>query len=89
MYHLLELFHSEHDEDLLDVDLQTIQARLVVAPPSKFYTVSTVLFHKYRRENVTVNNCMSHFSMFFSTKATMKMDNGNTVHAQGIEIILC
>ena len=25
MYHLLELFHSEHDEDLLDVDPQTIQ----------------------------------------------------------------
>ena len=26
MDHLLELFHSEHDDDLLDVDLQMIQA---------------------------------------------------------------
>ena len=25
MDHLLELFHSEHDEDLLDVDLQMLQ----------------------------------------------------------------
>ena len=26
MDHLLELFHSEHDEDLLDVDLQMLQS---------------------------------------------------------------
>ena len=26
MYHLLEFFHSEHDEDLLDVDLQMLQS---------------------------------------------------------------
>ena len=26
MDHLLEFFHSEHDEDILDVDLQIIQA---------------------------------------------------------------
>ena len=45
MDHLLELLHSEHDEDLLDVDLQMLQYLLVVTPPSKFYTVSTVLFH--------------------------------------------
>ena len=32
MDHLMELFHSEHDEDLLDVDLQILQACLVVAP---------------------------------------------------------
>ena len=32
---------------------------------------------------------MSHFSMFVPTKATVKLDNGNTVHAQGIGIILC
>ena len=25
MDHLLELFHSEHDEDILDVDLQMLQ----------------------------------------------------------------
>ena len=78
MDHLLEFFHSEHDKYLLDVDLQMLQARLVVAPPSKFYTVCTVLFHKYRGANVAVTNCMSHFSMFVPTKATLKLANGNT-----------
>ena len=58
-------------------------------PNSKFYTVSTVLVHKYGVENVTVKNCMSHFSMFFSTKANLKLANGNTGHFQGIGIILC
>ena len=61
----------------------------MVAPPTKFYTVSTVLFHKDGGANVAVTNCMSHFSMFVPTKATVKLANGNTVHAQGIEIILC
>ena len=89
IYYLLELFHSEHDDDLLDIDLQMLQAWLVVAPPSKFYTVSTVLFHKYGGENVAVTNWMSHFPMFVPTKATMKLANGNTGHAQGIGIILC
>ena len=32
---------------------------------------------------------MSHFSMFVPTKATVKLANGNTGHAQGIRIILC
>ena len=32
---------------------------------------------------------MSHFSMFVPTQATVKLDNGNTGHAQGIGIILC
>ena len=32
---------------------------------------------------------MSHFSMFVPTKSTVKLANGNTVHAQGIGIILC
>ena len=89
MDHLLEFFHSEHDEDLLDVELQMLQAWLVVAPPSKFYTVSTVFFHKYGGVNVAVTNFMSHFSMFVTTKATVKLANGNTVHVQGIGIILC
>ena len=35
MDHLLELFHSEHDDDILDVDLQMLQYWLVVAPSSK------------------------------------------------------
>ena len=53
------------------------------------YIVFTVLFHKDEGENVAVTNCMSHFSMFVPTKANVKMSNGNTGHAQGIEIILC
>ena len=61
----------------------------MVAPPSKFYTVSTVLFHKYGGANVAVTNCMSHFSIFVSAKATVKFSTGNTGHAQGIGIILC
>ena len=44
--HLLEFFHSKHDDDLLDVYLQMLQAWLVVALPSKLYTLSTVLLHK-------------------------------------------
>ena len=66
-----------------------LQAWLVVAPPSKFYTVSTVLFHKDGGANVSVKNWISCFSMFFPTKATVKLANGNTWHAQGIGIILC
>ena len=89
IYYLVEFFHSEHDDDLLDIDLQMLQAWLVVAPPSKFYTVSTVLFHKDRGEIFAVTNCMSHFSLFVKTKATVKLANGNTGHAQVIGIILC
>ena len=61
----------------------------MVAPTSKFYTVSTILFHKYVGENVSVKNCMSHFSMFVPTKATVKLTDGKMGHAQGIGIILC
>ena len=61
----------------------------MVAPTSKFYTVSTVLFHKYGGANVAVTDCMSHFYMFVPTKVTVKLANGNTGHAQGIGIILC
>ena len=66
-----------------------LQAWLVVSSPLKVYTVSTVLFHKYGGENVAITNCMSHFSMFVPTKATVKLDNGNMGHAQGIGVILC
>ena len=89
MDHILELFHSEHDDDLLYVDLQMLQDWLVVSPPSKFYTASTVLFHKYGGANFSVTNCMSHFSMFVPTKATLKLANVNTGHSQVIGIILC
>ena len=67
---LLDSFYSKHYEYLLDIDLHMLQDLLVVAPPSKFYTVSTVLFHKYGGANVEVTNCMSHFSMFVPTKDT-------------------
>ena len=32
---------------------------------------------------------MLHFSMFFPTKATVKISNRNTGHAKGIGVILC
>ena len=43
MDHLLEFLHSENYEDILYVDLQMLQAWLVVAPPSKFYSVEETL----------------------------------------------
>ena len=89
MDHLLEFFHSEHDDDLLYVDLHMLQAWLVVSPPIKFFTVSTVLFHKDGRANGAIANFMSHFYMFFPTKATVKLANGNTGHSQVIVTILC
>ena len=89
MDHLLEFLHSEPDDYLLGVDLHMLQAWLVVAPPSKFYTVSTVFFHKYGGVNVAVTNCTLYFSMFVQTKSTLKLANGNIGHAQGIGVILC
>ena len=85
----MEIFHSEHDDDILDVELQMLQALLVVAPLSKIYTVYTALFHKYVGANVAVANCISHFSMFIPTKSTVTLSNGKTVHAQVIGIVLC
>ena len=61
----------------------------MVAPPTKFYTLSTVLLHKDGGVNVALTNCMSKCSMFVPTKATVKLANGNMGHAQGIGIILC
>ena len=89
MDQLLGFSLSEHNYDLLDVYLYMIQDWLVVATYSKFYTVSTMLFHKYGGENIGVTNCMSHFSMFVPTRANLKLANGNTGHAQVIGIILC
>ena len=62
---------------------------MVVAPPSKLYTVSTVLFHKYGGANFAVTNYMSQFSTFVPTKATVKLAYGNTGNDQGVGIILC
>ena len=84
MDHFLESFHSEQDEYL-----HMIQDWLVVAPPSKFYTVSTVLFQKDGGANVAVTNFMSHFFMLLPTKSNVKLANGNTGHAQVIGTILC
>ena len=61
-----------------------LQAWLVIAPSSKNYTFSSVLFHKYGRSNVVVI-----IYMFDPTKATVKLANGNTVQAKGIGIISC
>ena len=58
-------------------------------PSSIFYTLSTVLFHKYGGENVGVANCMSQFVMFAQTKSNVELDNGNMVYDQVIGIILC
>ena len=60
----------------------------MVALPSNFYIVYTVLFHTDVVADVAVTNCMSHFSFFFLTKATIKIDNGNTVHSQDIRKFL-
>ena len=89
MDHLLEFFYPEHDEYLLDIVIHILQAWLVVAPPLKFYTVSTVLFYKYGWANVAVTNCISHFSMFVPTKANVKLANVKTGNSQWIGIILC
>ena len=88
MDHLLEFLYSEHNEAFLDVDIQILQAWLMVTCPSKFYTVSTVLFHKYVGANVAVTNWMSHFSIFVPTKATVKMANVNMGRVQGIWIFM-
>ena len=66
-----------------------LQSIRLFAPPSKSYTVYTVFFHKDGGENFAVTNFMSYFSMFLPTKATVKLANGNTVHSQGVGIILC
>ena len=87
--HLLKFFYSGHNDDILDANLQMLQVWLVVALTSKFYTLSTVLFHKDGGAKFSVTNYMSHFSMFVPTKSTVKLENENTGHAQGIGIILC
>ena len=71
----VEFFHSDHYENLLDTDLFMLQAWPVVALYLKFYTVSTVLFNKYVRENVGVKNWISHFNMFFEIKSNVKLEN--------------
>ena len=89
MYHILELFHSEHYEDILDVEIHMLQDLLVVALLSIFNIVSTMLFHKYVGANVVVTNCMLYFSILVTTKFTVKMTNENTGHVQLIGTILC
>ena len=88
MYHLLEFLHSEY-EYILYVYIQMLQSWLMISPTKNIYTVYTVLFHKNGGVNSAVKNWMSQFSMFVPTKAVVKLANGNTVHAQGVGIILC
>ena len=66
-----------------------LQYVMVFSTPSNIYTVYTVLFHKGGEANVSVKNCMSHFSMFVPTKSTVKLSNVSTVYAQAICIIFC
>ena len=47
------------------------------------------MFHKYGGANVAVKNYKSQFSMFFLTKATVKLANWNMGNAQGVGIISC
>ena len=47
------------------------------APHSELFTVSTVLFHKYGRENIGVANCLSRFSMSVPDKVKVKLSNSN------------
>ena len=89
MDQLIELFHSEYDDDLLDVDLQILKTILLVDPSSKIYTVSTVLFNKYEESNVIVSNGLSHLYISVMTKSNVKLANDSMGHAQGIWIILC
>ena len=81
MDHFLWFFHLEHDNNIMDDDIHMRQAWLVAASPSKFYTFSTVLLHKYEGANVAVTNYMLHFSMFVPIKATVKLSNANTGYA--------
>ena len=52
MYQILELFHSEHDENILNVDLQMLQDLIVIVHYKTKYTDSTVFFHKYVGSNL-------------------------------------
>ena len=89
MNQLLGFFHLDNDGDILDVDQHILPAWLVVAPSSKVYTVSTVLFYKYKQANSGVKKFMSHVSMLFPTKVSVKLANDNMGNAQVLEIILC
>ena len=75
MDQLLELFHSNHDDDLLGFDLHMLQDLLVITPSSKNYADFPVMLHKYGGTNVAVEKFMSHFYMFVPTKATVKLAN--------------
>ena len=60
----------------------------MITPYLNVYIESTVLSNKYGGANVGVTKCMSHFYMFASTNSTVKLANGNIVHAKGIGIII-
>ena len=48
--HLLKFLYSEHDEDLLGVELHMLQDWLLFYPSSKCYTVSIVFFCQFGGE---------------------------------------
>ena len=61
MDQLPEFFHLEHDDYLFGVEIYRIQAWPVVAPYSKFYTVSILLFQKNGGAKFSVTSYMSPF----------------------------
>ena len=73
----------------MDVYLQMLQAWLEVAPSLKNIQYQLCCFLNTEDNKIGVKNYMSHISVFFPNKATVKLDNVNTVHSQGIVIILC
>ena len=62
---------------------------MVVAHSSKFYTVSTVLFHKYKGDNVGVTTYFSLFYVSVHTISNVKFYGVNKGYVQVIGIILC
>ena len=59
MCHILELLHSEHDDYIIDVELQKIQAWLIFSPYSKFIQSKLCFYCKYGGSNVEFANFLS------------------------------
>ena len=66
-----------------------LQDWLMVAPTSRLYAVSYMVFHNNGEANFSVTNCMSHFYMYVPTEATVNLANGIMGHSQVIRIIFC
>ena len=78
MNQLPELFHSENDDDILDVDIQMLQALLVVSPSLEFIQSQLRVLNKDEGANIGLKN---YISMFAPIKESVKLTNGNMGHA--------